>query len=175
MSKKRQRVEISPDVRVQLVEKLFRQQIPPDVLVRENPRAITHNHSYGGISKFFGGLAKGVLHGTVCDADACKGTGIWLPPRVHCPDCWERMRWVEIDTSHATIYTHSMTNLPGAGFKASVPCPLISVALPGVCTKFMSYLSLFGEGEPSIGMRIKPVFKTKDPTYTVLDISWVPK
>lgn len=175
MPKQRQRVELSPDVRTQLVETLFKQQVPDGVIVRENPRTIAHNHSYGGISKFFEGIAGGVLLGTVCDTEACEETGIWLPPRADCPDCWEPMRWVKIDTSHATVYTHSMTNFPGAGFKASVPCPLISVAMRGVCTKFMSYLSEFGEGEPYIDMPIKPVFRTDHPTYTILDISWVPK
>ena len=160
------------NVKTVLVKSLFKQHIPPGVIVRENPRAITHYHSYGGLSKFFEGLAKGVLYGTVCDA--CGTTGIWLPPRVHCPDCWELMHWVEVDTHGAAVYTYSTTNYPGAGFKASVPCPLISVDVPGVCTKLMSYLSKFGAGEPFIGMRIRPVFRMKHPTYTILDVSWVP-
>ena len=79
-----------------------------------------------------------------------------------------------MNVDKATVYTHSMTNLPGAGFMLSTPCPLISVEIPGVCTKFMSYLSEFGEGEPYIGMPVKPVFRTDRPTYTVLDVSWVP-
>jgi hypothetical protein len=35
----------------------------------------------------------------------------------------------------------------------------------------MSYLSL---GDPEFGMKVVPIFKTKDPTYTILDLSWVP-
>ncbi len=174
MKKERQKVTLSPDIHTVLVKKLFKQDVPEGVIVRENPRTITHYHSYGGLSEFFQGLTEGRLMGTVCPDELCKQTGIWLPPRVHCPDCWERMRWINIEISGAKVYTHSVTNYPGAGFKASVPCPLISVEIPDVCTKFMSYLSEFGEGEPYIGMPIRPVFNTEHPTYTILDKSWVP-
>ncbi|MDP3769553.1 MAG: hypothetical protein U1A23_03840 [Candidatus Sungbacteria bacterium] len=169
MRKKLQKVTLNPAKTV-LIDTLFKQFVPSDVIVRENPRTITHYHSYGGLSKFFDGLTNEILYGTLCLHD--RATGIWLPPRVHCPDCWETMIWAPIDFYEACVYTHSTTNLPGAGFQASVPCPLISIEIPGVCTKFMSYLS---EGEPYIGMPIEPVFRTKKPTYTILDISWIPR
>ena len=91
-----------------------------------------------------------------------------------CPDCWDQMEWLEIDAKGATVYSYSVTNYPGAGFKGTVPCPLISVEIPGVCTKMMSYLLEFGEGEPYIGMPVKPIFRTERPTRTILDLSWVP-
>lgn len=172
MSKQRQKVTLSPNIKTVLVSSLFHQDVPDDIMVRKNPRLITHDHSYGGISNFFRSLSRGVLLGTKCPS--CKDAGIWLPPRVHCPDCWSKMVWVDVDASNAAVYSHSMTNYPGAGFKASVPCPLISVEIPGVCTKPMSYLSEFGEGEPYIGMPIRPVFNPS-PTYTILDLSWVSK
>lgn len=172
MNKERQRVVLLPNIKTVLVNSLFRQDVPSGILVRENPRLITHNHSYGGISKFFLSLSNGILLGTECPS--CENAKIWLPPRIHCPDCWNEMVWTEIDASSATVYSHSMTNYPGAGFKASVPCPLISVEVPGVCTKLMSYLSEFGEGEPYIGMLIRPIFNP-NPTYTILDLSWVPR
>jgi hypothetical protein len=40
-----------------------------------------------------------------------------------------------------------------------------------VSTILFSYLLV---GEPFIGMRIQPVFKVHNPTYTILDLSWVP-
>lgn len=172
MNNKRQKVTLSPDIKTILADSLFKQNIPRNIIVRENPRAITHYHSYGGVSRFFDGLANGLLLGTVCDS--CEITRIWLPPRVHCPDCWETMRWAEVDTSRAVVYSHSTTNYPGAGFKASVPCPLISVEIPGVCTKLMSYLSEFGDGEPYVDMPVRPVFN-QNPTHTILDLSWVPR
>ena len=177
MSKPRQKAVLLSDIHTILVKNLFKQNIPDDVIVKENPRTIIHYHTYGGLSQFFRGLAGGRLMGTICIEDKCRATetGIWLPPRVHCPDCWEKMYWAEINTNEAAVYAHSTTNYPGAGFKASAPCPLISVKIPGVCTKFMSYLSEFGEGEPYIGMPVRPVFNTEKPTYTIIDISWIPR
>lgn len=168
----RYKVDILKFKKVELVQRLFNQSVPDGVLVRPNPTEITHYHTYGGLSPFFQGLIEGKLLGTRCTS--CANAQIWLPPRVDCPDCWSKMTWQEVNTNEAKVYTYSVTNYPGAGFKATVPCPLISLEIPGVYTKFMSYLSEYGEGEPYIGMKVKPKFRTKKPTYTILDISWVP-
>jgi len=172
MSQKKQTVRFLKEDAGQLATELFRQNIPKEYLVLINEKKITHYHSYGSLSPFFENLIKGKLMGTICVF--CENAKAWLPPRTHCPDCWKQMEWVKINTAGAKVYTHSTTNYPGAGFKLSVPCPLISVDIPGVYTKFMSYLSKFGNGEPYIGMPIKPVFRKNNPTYTILDISWIP-
>ncbi len=168
----REKVDILKFKKVELIKKLFREGVPEGIIVRPNPKNYSHYHSYGGLSPFFKELTKGRLLGTECKN--CDNTGLWLPPRLDCPDCWGKMEWRGIDTKGAKVYTYSVTNYPGAGFKATVPCPLISLEIPGVCTKFMSYLSAFGKGEPYIGMPVKPKFRIKKPTYTILDLSWVP-
>ena len=172
--KQRQKVELLPGMVTTLVKELFKQMVPEQLIVRENPRTIIHRHTYGGISQFFGYLSIEILLGANCRNPDCDSKEIWLPPRAHCPDCWEEMRWRNVDTRGAKVYTHSTINLPGAGFMLTTPCPLISVEIPGVCTKFMSYLSEFSESEPYIGMPVRPVFRTEKPTYTILDVSWVP-
>ena len=168
--KVRQKVEISGN-EGNLLTEVLKQHVPDDVWVLKNPKHIVHMHSYGGLSRFFIGLTEGKLLGTFCRH--CKSE-LWLPPRVDCPDCWGKMEWREVDTSEAKVYSHSTTNYPGAGFKGTVPCPLISLEIPGVCTNMMSYLSEFGDGEPYIGMPVRPVFRKENPTYTILDLSWVP-
>ena len=60
---------------------------------------------------------------------------------------------------------------PGSNFRLSTPCPLISVEIDGVCTKMMSYLKT---GAPKVGMPVKAVFNSKEPTFTILDLAWVP-
>lgn len=135
MNAQRKQVEIFLKEKAVLVETLFKQKIPQGIIVRENPRVITHYHSYGGISKFFQGLVEGNLYGTICPKCVVSPDAeIRLPPRADCPDCWKRMEWFNINTSCAEVYTYSITHYPGAGFKASVPCPLISVKIPGVWT-----------------------------------------
>jgi len=39
-------------------------------------------------------------------------------------------------------------------------------------SSLMGYLSV---GEPEIGMKVVPIFNTTKPSYTILDISWVPE
>ena len=36
----------------------------------------------------------------------------------------------------------------------------------------MSYLAI---GESKMGLRVVPIFQKLDPTYTILDLAWVPK
>jgi uncharacterized OB-fold protein len=139
-------------------------------LVIKNPKGHFHIHTYGSLSAFFKGLTEGKLMATKCINEACEEKRMWLPPRVYCPDCFEPMEWVEAPQV-GKIYTHSTVLYPGSGFRLSTPCPLISVQIDGVCTKLMSYLK---EGKPEIGLPIKAVFNTDDPTYTILDLAWVP-
>ncbi|MCP4590061.1 MAG: hypothetical protein GY842_04905 [bacterium] len=141
-----------------------------DPLVIKNPRNHYHIHSYGGWGKFFTGLRAKKLLATRCTNPECAEKRLWLPPRCECPDCWHPMEWVEAPTT-GKLYTYSKVLYPGFYFRASIPCPLISVELEGVCTKLMSYLK---EGDPEMGMPIKAVFNTEKPTNTILDLSWVP-
>lgn len=182
MKKNRQKVDIVAVIQDVLAETHFKidQLIPAGIIVRKNRKDIMHYHSYGGISPFFKGLTEKKLLGTACPEcfwNENLNTRIWLPPRTGCPDCWKKMTWVEVSeiyTQAAKVYTDSMTNYPGAGFMGTFPCPLISIEIPGVWTKMMGFMSEFGEGEPYIGQPIKPVFRTENPTYTILDLSWVP-
>src|SRR3989344_3439346 len=96
-TKKRQSVVISKNAIGILIKELFRQKVPSEIIVRENPRDIVHYHSYGGLSRFYEALTKRNLLGSACVN--CKKIGIWLPPRVHCPDCWLEMIWRDIDPS----------------------------------------------------------------------------
>jgi len=141
-----------------------------DPMIVQNPKAFVHHHSYGGLSPFFRGLAEGKLLGTRNPRPGAPESRIWLPPRVYDPDTWEKMEWVEVE-GIGKIFTHTTVLHPGAPFRASVPCPLISVEIPGACTKIMSYLS---EGKPEIGMPVRARFNTQNPTNTILDLSWVP-
>lgn len=140
-------------------------------LVIKNLKNWHHIHSYGGLGKFFHGLRQSKLLATRCTNAECQEKRLWLPPRCQCPDCWHDMEWVEAPTV-ATIYTHSTVLYPGAPFRASIPCPLISVEIEGVCTKMMSYLK---EGKPEIGMPVRAVFNTEALTNTILDLAWVPR
>ena len=141
-----------------------------DPLVVKNQKNWYHAHAYGGWGKFFRGLRDKKLLATRCTNPECSEKRLWLPPRCECPDCWHDMEWVEAPMV-GKVYSHTEILYPGAPFRASIPCPLISVEIEGACTKLMSYMK---EGTPEIGMPIKAVFNTGNPTNTILDLTWVP-
>lgn len=141
-----------------------------------NPREMIYIHAYGGESIFFESLAKGIIYASRCDNPGCefKGT-VYLPFRIHCPDCLARNTAVDLTDNckqNATIHTFMVCERSGAFNTLEKPIKFINVEFDGVSTVLMSYLSL---GDPSIGMRVIPIFRTIGPSYTITDLSWVPQ
>lgn len=140
-----------------------------------NPRALTHIHMYGGEAVFFENLSRGKLLGTRCDNPGCEFRGtVYLPFRIFCPDCLKKNTVVDLtqvcrDT--ATIHTFMICERSGAFNTLERPIKFINVEFEGVATILMSYLIA---GEPAVGSRVVPVFKTLEPTHTIIDLSWVP-
>ena len=139
-----------------------------------NPRSVTHIHMYGGEGTFFEGLGQGKIYGTRCDNPDCEQPGtVYLPFRIHCPDCLTRNTVVdltEVCRKTARVHTFMVCARSGAFSSLDTPIKFINVEFDGVSTILMGYLSV---GEPKIGMKVVPIFKTVDPTYTILDLSWV--
>lgn len=140
-----------------------------------NPRTMTYIHSYGGEAPFFEGIAKGILRGTRCDNPKCEFKGsVYIPFRIHCPDCLKKMailNLTKLAKTTAKVHTFMVCERSGAFNTLEKPIKFINIEFDGVCTILMSYLSY---GEPEIGMRVVPIFRTKNPTYTITDLSWVP-
>lgn len=141
-----------------------------------NPRSMTYIHAYGGEAVFFESLSKGKLMATRCDNPKCEYKGsIWQPFRIICPDCLRKMTVIDmtdIAKKTAKIHTFMVCERSGAFNILDKPIKFINIEFDGVVTILMSYLSL---GDPSIGMKVVPIFKTTGPTYTILDLSWVPE
>ena len=140
------------------------------------PRDMTYIHTYGGEAVFFEHLGKGLIYGSRCNNPACEGTGsVYLPFRIHCPDCLEKNTVVDLTDvckRSATIHTFMVCERSGAFNTLPTPIKFINVEFEGVATILMSYLSV---GEPEIGMKVTPVFRTVNPTYTITDLAWVPE
>ncbi len=141
-----------------------------------NPRDMTYIHSYGGEAKFFESLGKGKLIASRCDNPKCESHGsIYMPFRIHCPDCLVKCTHVDITEKAketATVHSFMITERTGAFNTLPKPIKFVNVEFDDVCTILMGYLSV---GEPEIDMRLVPIFNTKDPTYTIMDLSWVPE
>jgi uncharacterized OB-fold protein len=140
-----------------------------------NPRDMTYIHSYGGEAIFFESLSQGKLMATRCDNPKCEGKGsVYQPFRIHCPDCLGKntvIDMTDIAKKTSKIHTFMVCERSGAFNILDKPIKFINVEFDGVCTIFMSYLAV---GDPEIGMKVVPIFQTKDPTYTILDICFVP-
>jgi uncharacterized OB-fold protein len=140
-----------------------------------NPRAMTYIHTYGGESPFFEGLSEGKLLGTRCDNPDCDFKGsIYQPFRIHCPDCLGKntvIDMTDVAKKTAKVHTFMVCERSGAFNILDKPIKFVNIEFEGVDTILMSYLSV---GEPEIGMKVVPIFKTLSPTYTILDLSWVP-
>jgi uncharacterized OB-fold protein len=141
-----------------------------------NPRDMTYIHSYGGESVFFESLSKGKLIASRCDNPECETyKNIFMPFRIHCPDCLMRNTSVDITDKEkyiARVHTFMITERTGAFNTLPKPVRFVNVEFDGVSTILMGSLAV---GEPKIGMKVKPIFRTKDPTYTILDMLWVPE
>ncbi len=141
-----------------------------------NPRDMTYVHMYGGEAPFFDSLKDGKLLGTRCDNSDCEHTGtVHVPFKIHCPDCLKRNTIVditEIAKKTATVHTFMVTKRTGAFNTLEKPIRFINIEFEDVSTILMGYLPV---GEPKIGMRVLPIFQSKDPTFTILDLAWVPE
>ena len=141
-----------------------------------NPRDITHMHSYGGEAIFFESMGKGKLMASRCDNPDCETTGsIYIPFRIHCPDCLMKNSVVDITErarTNATVHSFMITERTGAFNTLPIPIKFVNVEFEGVCTILMGALIV---GEPKIGMKVVPIFKTKGPDYIITDMLWVPE
>lgn len=142
-----------------------------------NPRDIVHIHAYGGEAVFFESLSKGRLLATRCDNPECEEAcgSIFQPFRIHCPDCLVKATVIDmtdIAKTKSRIHTFMITERTGAFNQLPRPLKFINVEFEGVSTILMGYLCM---GEPEIGMKVIPIFNTKAPTFTILDLWWVPE
>lgn len=139
-----------------------------------NPATMTHIHSYGAEATFFEGLSQGILRGTRCDNPKCEYKGsVYVPFRIFCPDCLKKMKVLDLTSlvrKTARVHTFMVCERSGAFNTLEKPIKFINIEFDGVCTILMSYLSV---GEPEIGLRVVPIFRTKNPTFTITDLSWV--
>ena len=140
-----------------------------------NPRDMTYIHSYGGEAIFFESLGKGKLMASRCDNEKCETKGsIYEPFRIYCPDCLRKNTVVDItEKAQKTARIHSfiITHRSGAFNVLPKPIKFINVEFDEeVVTILMSVLVV---GEPEIGKRVVPIFRTKNPTYTIMDLMFV--
>ena len=140
-----------------------------------NPRDMTYIHSYGGEAIFFESLGKGRLMASRCDNEKCETKGsVYEPFRIFCPDCLRKNTVIDItEKAQKTAKIHSfiITHRSGAFNTLPKPIKFINIEFDEeVVTILMSVLVV---GEPEMGKKVVPIFRTKEPTYTIMDLMFV--
>jgi len=137
-----------------------------------NPRDMTYIHSYGAEAIFFESLGKGKLMASRCDNEQCETKGsIYAPFRIFCPDCLKKATHIDITQKPATIHSYIITERSGAFNTLPKPIKFINIEFDKeVVTILMSVLAV---GEPEIGKKVVPIFRTKNPSYIITDLAFV--
>jgi uncharacterized OB-fold protein len=138
-------------------------------LVVLSPYHINYIHSYAEDSKFFIGLSKGKLYGSVCKK--CKHK--YGTPRSHCMECGSETNWLELPLV-GKVHSWTTCYFGSEEFLNQTPFNLAVVEFEGVDTLFMSRLVGAKQDDIFIGMNVRAEFR-KDPRYLVSDVYFVPR
>jgi len=133
---------------------------------------INYKYSMGGQSKFFLELMKNKkLLGTKCT----KCGKIWMPPRIHCSDCFVPAKWHEVKST-GTIKVSTIVWYTTSAFIENIPYATAYVKLDGADTSLLQ--GVFSENlVPSKikkGKRVKAVFQ-KEREGKMTDFFFVPE
>ncbi len=120
-------------------------------------------YSYGEISRFF----REIVENKKLYATKCKKCGkVWMPPRGHCPHCYEGTEWVPI-TGKGTVISCTFCYFLGATGDLlqflDIPYVLALIHLDGTDTYLTHGIKPpeIKMGSVKTGDRVKAVFREK--------------
>jgi uncharacterized OB-fold protein len=132
-------------------------------------------YSLGELSPFFREIIENKrLHATKCPSCA----KVWMPPRGHCSDCYEKTEWVPI-TGEGTVVSCTYCYYMGPGIDLigylDLPYVFALVHLDGTDTYMYHGVKPKGQamGEVKVGTRVKCVFR-EERKGTIGDFYFVP-
>jgi uncharacterized OB-fold protein len=133
-------------------------------------------YSYGEISRFF----REVVENKRLFATRCLRCGkVWMPPRGHCPDCYEETEWVPL-SGKGTIMSCTYCYFPGMSGDLirflDVPYVCAIIKLDGADT-YMIHAVAPPEAKLGIiktGTRVKAVFR-EERQGSIADFYFVPE
>jgi uncharacterized OB-fold protein len=132
---------------------------------------INYRYTLGGQSKFFIELKENKkIFGTKCR----KCGKIWIPPRVHCSDCYEDTDWVELPPE-GEIRVSTIAWFTTSAFIKNVPYAIGFIKIRGADTAI--FQGIFSENlvpsEIKKGKKVKAVFM-KERVGKMTDFFFVP-
>lgn len=120
-------------------------------------------YSYGGVSRFFRDMMEhSKLTGTKCPKCAKE----WCPPRVYCPDCYEKCAWVELPTTgvvKACTFAYYVPSNYALHKYIDMPYVLALIQIDGTasCLQSIVHVEQVVVGSVKAGDKVKAVFREK--------------
>jgi len=116
---------------------------------------MNYRYSFGGISPFFRALKEeGKILGARCAR--CKKT--YLPPRIHCSQCYRPTKWVPLGTE-GTVKTCTTVYYATSRFFSKTPFVCAYIQVDGADTLLLQNIILDDVTQARPGMRVRAVFK----------------
>lgn len=124
----------------------------PDVM------AITYKYSYGGISRFFREVRdQARLLGSHCRRCAF----IYLPPRVHCSQCYESTQWVPVGPE-GTVRTCTTVHYATSTFFRKTPYVCAYIQVDGADTLLLHNVVTENPRDMRPGCRVRVHFRERE-------------
>lgn len=116
---------------------------------------MNYRYSYGGVSPFFRALKEeGKILGARCAR--CKKT--YLPPRIHCSQCYRPTKWVPLGGA-GTVRTCTVVYYATSRFFSKVPFVCAYIQMDGADTLLLQNIILEDVTRAHPGMRVRAVFR----------------
>jgi hypothetical protein len=104
----------------------------------------------------------------------CKKCGlIYVPPRLFCEQCFEKLNdWVEV-SKRGTVHTYTMAYIDVDGSKLKEPIVWAMIRIDDVHGGFVHKLGEVNPQDVKIGMRVEAVFEDREKRVgSILDIKY---
>lgn len=129
-----------------------------------------YTHGVAG-EKFFRQLIeKQELTGSVCPK--CKRT--FLPASLYCEDCFAEMSEYRAVSGPGTVASFTVLHESLEETPLEQPIVAAFVQYDGVSGGLLAPLRDVAPEQVRIGMRVRPVINSRQPTYTIRDLAFVP-
>lgn len=105
-------------------------------------------------------------------ATKCSKCGkIYVPPRLHCPDCFVRMdEWVDL-SGKGTLESYTIVRYKEAYHLRDIPYAYGVIKMDGADTGLVHMLGGIDLDKIKVGMKVEPVFK-EEREASFLDIDY---
>lgn len=133
---------------------------------------VHYRYTYGVAGERFFRELKERAHLLASTCPKCKKR--FLPPSLYCEDCFVEMIEYGPVTGPGTV--DSFTVLHDSLEERPLPEPIVAafVRFDGIAGGLLAPLKGIAPQQVRIGLKVKPVIETRQPTGSIRDLAWIP-